>query len=78
MEGHRGSARGGCPPATASTLPSWRSPWQRADGSEIGTILVGKREGDRVFVRTKASPAIYALEARQLGDLPNVPDDFKG
>jgi hypothetical protein len=50
----------------------------RGDGSEIGTILVGKREGDRVFVRTKASPAIYALEVRQLGDLPNVPDDFKG
>ena len=50
----------------------------RADGGEIGTILVGKREGDRVFVRTKASPAIYALDARQLGELPNVPDDFKG
>jgi Domain of unknown function (DUF4340) len=49
-----------------------------ADGREVGTVLVGKREGDRVFVRTKASPAIYALEARQLGDLPNVPDDFKG
>jgi hypothetical protein len=49
----------------------------RADGSEIGTVLVGKREGDRVFVRTKAGPAIYALEAGQLGDLPN-PDDFKG
>ncbi len=50
---------------------------QRADGSEIGTVLVGKREGDRVFVRTKTAPAIYALEARQLGDLPNL-DDFKG
>jgi Domain of unknown function (DUF4340) len=50
---------------------------QRTDGSEIGTLLVGKREGDRVFVRTKTSPAIYALEARQLGDLPNL-DDFKG
>ncbi len=50
----------------------------RGDGGEIGTILVGKRDGDRVFVRTKASPAIYALEARQLGELPAVPDDFKG
>jgi hypothetical protein len=50
---------------------------QRADGSEIGTVLVGKREGDRVFVRTKTAPAIYTLEARQLGDLPNL-DDFKG
>ena len=50
----------------------------RGDGGEIGTLLVGKREGNRVFVRTKASPAIYALEANQLGDLPTVPDDFKG
>ena len=50
---------------------------RRADGSEIGAVLVGKREGDRVFVRTKTGPAIYALEARQLGELPNL-DDFKG
>ncbi len=50
---------------------------QRADGSDIGTVLVGKREGDRVFVRTKTAPAIYTVEARQLGDLPNL-DDFKG
>src|SRR5262245_62033342 len=51
---------------------------RRGDGAEIGALLVGKREGDRVFVRTKASPTIYALEAGQLGDLPKVPDDFKG
>jgi hypothetical protein len=50
----------------------------RGDGSAIGTIQVGKRDGDRVFVRTKAAPTIYALEARQLGDPPTVPDDFKG
>jgi hypothetical protein len=50
----------------------------RGEGGEIGTIQVGKREGDRLFVRTKGSPAIYTLEARQLGELPNVPDDFKG
>ncbi|MGH7333766.1 MAG: DUF4340 domain-containing protein [Candidatus Rokuibacteriota bacterium] len=49
----------------------------RGDGSEIGTVLVGKREGDRIFVRTKTAPTIYTIEARQLGDLPNV-DDFKG
>jgi hypothetical protein len=50
----------------------------RGDGGQVGTLLVGKREGDRVFARTGASPAIYALEARELGDLPAVPDDFKG
>jgi hypothetical protein len=50
----------------------------RGDGGQVGTLLVGKREGDRVFVRTGTSPAIYSLEARELGDLPSVPDDFKG
>ena len=50
----------------------------RADGSEITTVLVGKREGDRAFVKTKASPAIYAVESRILGDPPKIPDDFKG
>lgn len=50
----------------------------RADGSEIGTLVVGKKEGERLFVRTKASPAVYAVDARALGDLPKVPDDFKG
>jgi hypothetical protein len=50
----------------------------RRDGSEAGTVLVGKREGDRIFVRTRTAPTIYALEARQLGELPTLPDDFKG
>lgn len=50
----------------------------RADGSEIGTLVVGKKDGDRLFVRTKAGPAVYAVDAGALGDLPKVPDDFKG
>jgi hypothetical protein len=50
----------------------------RADGSEIATVQVGKQEGGRAFVRTKAAPAVYAVEAGQLGGLPKGPDDFKG
>jgi hypothetical protein len=49
----------------------------RADGGEIATVVVGKRDGDRAFVRTRAAPTIYAIDARQLGETPNVPDDFK-
>lgn len=49
----------------------------RADGTEIATLQVGKREGDRLFVKLKSGPAIYAVDAKQL-DLPKVPDDFQG
>jgi hypothetical protein len=50
----------------------------KADGSEAGTLLVGKREGDQAWVKLKAAPAIYAVDAKQLGETPKVPDDFKG
>ena len=50
----------------------------RGDGGEMGTVLVGKREGELAYVRTKAQPAIYSVEGRLLGPIPKVPDDFKG
>jgi hypothetical protein len=50
----------------------------RADGSEIATVLVGKREGERIYAKLKALPAIYAVDPQALGQLPKVPDDFKG
>jgi uncharacterized protein DUF4340 len=58
--------------------PSMEVALFRADGSEIATVLVGKREGDRAYVKTKAAPAIYAVDARTLGEPPKVPDDFTG
>ena len=50
----------------------------KADGSEAGTLLVGKREGDQAWVKLKAAPAIYSVDTKQLGEAPKVPDDFKG
>jgi len=50
----------------------------RGDGGEIATVLVGKRDGDVTYVRTKAQPAIYSVDSRLLGPPPKVPDDFKG
>lgn len=50
----------------------------RADGSELATILVGRREDKRAWVRTKSDPAIYAVDAGQLPAPPKLPDDFKG
>lgn len=50
----------------------------RADGSEIATVLVGRREGERVYAKLKALPAVYAVDPQALGQLPKVPDDLKG
>ena len=50
----------------------------RADGTEIGTVLIGKKEGEREYVKTKAAPEIYAVDPKQLGELPKIPDDFQG
>jgi uncharacterized protein DUF4340 len=50
----------------------------RGDGGEIATLIVGKREGETAYVRTKTAPAIYSLESRALGPAPKLPDDFKG
>jgi hypothetical protein len=50
----------------------------KADGGELAAILVGKREGDQAWIKLKAAPAIYAVDARLLGEPPKVPDDFKG
>ena len=50
----------------------------RADGSEIATVLVGKREGERVYAKLKALPAIYAVDPQALGQLPKIPDALRG
>ena len=50
----------------------------KADGAELAALLVGKRDGERAWVKLKATPAIYAVDAKQLGAPPKVPDDFKG
>ena len=58
--------------------PIFEATLLRADGSTLATVAVGKREGERAWVRTTAGPAIYAVDAKQLGELPKLPDDLKG
>ena len=41
----------------------------KADGGEVGTLLVGKPEGALTYVRMKNGPSIYAVESRFLDDL---------
>jgi hypothetical protein len=49
----------------------------RGDGTEIATVLLGKQDGDRRYVKLKSGPAIYTIDAKQL-EIPKVPDDFLG
>ncbi len=50
----------------------------KADGKELGSLVVGRKEADKAYVRTGTSPTIFSLDPKQLGDLPKIPDDFQG
>ena len=50
----------------------------RADGTEIGAVLFGKQEGERLYLKIKNAPAIYAADPKQVGTLPKSIDEFKG
>ena len=57
--------------------PAFEVTLLKADGSEAGALLVGKREGDQAWVKLKTAPAIYTVDVKQLGETPKVPNDFK-
>lgn len=56
--------------------PTFEVTLWKADGGELGTLMVGKKDGDKTYLKTKASPSVYAVESRQLGDLPRIPEDL--
>jgi uncharacterized protein DUF4340 len=57
--------------------PSLEVTLYKSDGGEIATVLVGKRDRTTAYVKTRAAPAIYAVDATRLGEPPKLPDDFK-
>ena len=69
--------KGDAPARWGLDAPAFEVTLFKSDGAEIGTLVLGKREGERYFARTGSSP-VYAVSARQMGDVPKVPDDFKG
>jgi len=71
------AAKGDAPARWGLDAPTLEVTLFKADGGELGTLVVGKRDGERVFARTATSP-VYAVSAKQMGDPPKVPDDFKG
>jgi uncharacterized protein DUF4340 len=50
----------------------------KADGSEIGGLLLGREEGGVTYVKLKASPTIYSVDSRLVADLRKGPTDIPG
>ena len=46
------------------------------DGKALATLAVGKQEGDVTYVRIPGQPALYAIEAKTLGELPTTPEEL--
>ncbi|MGH7357764.1 MAG: DUF4340 domain-containing protein [Candidatus Rokuibacteriota bacterium] len=46
------------------------------DDRPLATLAVGKQEGDLRYVRIPGQPALYAIEARTLGELPATPEEL--
>lgn len=50
----------------------------KTGGAELGTLLIGKRQGDVTYVKLKSGTAIYAVEDKLLGDLRKAPSEIPG
>ena len=71
------SAKGEESPRYGLDQPSFEVTLWRADGGEIGGLVVGKKDKDKAYLKTRASPSVYAVDAKQLGNLPKTADDFE-
>ncbi len=68
--GASGPARGLAPPSRVVTLLG-------ADGRQLARLEIGKEEGEKVYVRSAASPRIYEVEKSRLRDLAASADDLE-
>ena len=50
----------------------------KSGDAEVGTLLVGKRDGDVSYVRLKTGPAIYAVDDKLVADLRKASTDIPG
>ena len=48
----------------------------KADGAEVGTLLVGKTDGAVTYVKVKAEPGIFAVSSKDLEDLRKARTDI--
>jgi hypothetical protein len=57
--------------------PSFEVTLWKSDGSEMASLIVGRKDKDKAYLKTRASPSLYAVPAKQLGNLPTTPDDLR-
>ena len=50
----------------------------KGDGGELASLAIGRTNGKLAYVRTKSSPAIYAVDATALDDIRKAPADIPG
>jgi hypothetical protein len=46
--------------------------------AEVGTLQIGRRDGDVSYVRLKTAPAIYAVDDKLVADLRKASTDIPG
>jgi len=46
------------------------------DGKAMAALAVGKQEDGRTYVRIPGQPALYAIDAKTLGELPTAPEEL--
>jgi hypothetical protein len=57
--------------------PSFTITVLKADGGELASLVVGKREAGRAYARTGNAAVIYSVDGKQLGEAPTIPGDFQ-
>jgi len=50
----------------------------KGDGGELAALAVGRADDKAAYVRSKSSPAIYAVDPKSLEDLRKAPTDIPG
>lgn len=50
----------------------------KADGGEIGSLLVGKTEGALTYVKLKSAPVVYTVESKQMDEIRKAPSEIPG
>jgi hypothetical protein len=63
------SAKGDDAPRYGLDQPALEVSLLKADGSELGALLVGREAGGVTYVRVRTAPTIYAVESKALEDL---------
>lgn len=72
------STKGDDAPRYGLEQPTLEITLLKADGSELGALLVGREEGGTTYVRVRAAPTIYAVDTKALEDLKKAQADIPG